>query len=62
MSIIAVALGIFIVIVIIVFCKRLYDNYYVILHNMEVKRQRKERFRPVATKKKKWKRRDRMFW
>ena len=62
LNIIATVLGIFIVIVIIVFLKRLYDNYYVILHNMEVKRQRKERFRPIATKKKKWKRRDRMFW
>ncbi len=60
--IIAVALGIFVIVVVIVFCKRLYDNYYVILHNMEVRRQRKERFRPVTVKKKKWKRRDRMFW
>ena len=62
LSIIAVALGIFAVIVVIIFFKRLYDNYYVILHNMEVKRQRKERFRPITAKKKKWKRRDRMFW
>ena len=62
LSIIAVVLAVFVVLVIIIFCKRLYDNYYVILHNMEVKRQRKERFRPISVKKKKWKRRDRMFW
>jgi len=41
--------------------KRLYDNFYVILHDMEVKKQRRARFRPVSRKKKKWKRRDRMF-
>lgn len=57
----AAALGIFVAVVIIIFCKRLYDNYYVILHNMEVKRQRKERFRPITEKKRRWKRRDRMF-
>ena len=61
MYIIAVVLGIFILGVIVVFCKRLYDNYYVILHNMEVRRQRKERFRPISTKKKRWKKSDRMF-
>lgn len=62
LSILAVVLVVFVILIIIIFCKRLYDNYYVILHNMEVKRQRKERFRPISTKKKKWKRRDRMFW
>lgn len=41
--------------------KRLYDNFYVILHDMEVRKQRKERFRPVSRKKKKWRRKDRMF-
>lgn len=41
--------------------KRLYDNFYVILHDMEVKKQRKDRFRPVSRKKKRWKRKDRMF-
>lgn len=41
--------------------KRLYDNYYVIRHDMEVKKQRRERFRPVSGRKKKWKKKDRMF-
>ena len=41
--------------------KRLYDNFYVILHDMEVKKQRKARFRPVSKRKKKWRKRDRMF-
>lgn len=41
--------------------KRLYDNFYVILHDMEVKKQRRARFRPVSRRKKKWKRRNRMF-
>ena len=62
LNIVAVVLGVFVLVIIIILCKRLYDNYYVILHNMEVKRQRRERFRPIATKKKKWRRRDRMFW
>ena len=59
--VLAVILGVFIIGVIIVFFKRFYDNYYVILHNMEVRRQRKERFRPISNKKKRWRKRDRMF-
>ena len=50
-----------IVLAIIILCKRFYDNYYVILHNMEVKRQRKERFRPISKKKRRWRKSDRMF-
>ena len=53
--------GIIALVVIILIGKRLYDNYYVIRHDMEVKKQRRERFRPVSDKKKRWKRRDRMF-
>ena len=41
--------------------KQLYDNYYVIRHDMEVKKQRRERLRPVMKRKKKWKKKDRMF-
>jgi len=41
--------------------KRLYDNFYVILHDLEVKKQRKRRFRPISKKRKKWKKKDRMF-
>lgn len=43
------------------FGKRLYDNYYVILHDLEVRKQRRSRFRPINKKKKRWRRRDRMF-
>lgn len=41
--------------------KRIYDNYYLIRHNMNVRKQRRSRFRPINKKKKRWKRRDRMF-
>lgn len=41
--------------------KRIYDNYYVIRHDMEVKRKRRQRFRTVSRRKKKWKKKDRMF-
>ena len=47
--------------VIIFIGKRLYDNYYVIRHDMDVKRKRRARFRPVSGRKKKWKKKDRMF-
>lgn len=47
--------------VLILIGKKLYDNFYVILHDMEVKKQRKERFRPISNRKKKWKKKDRMF-
>ena len=61
-SYILIALGILIVVgAIILLGKRLYDNFYVILHDMEVKKQRRERFRPVSRKRKKWRKKDRMF-
>ena len=41
--------------------KCLYDNYYVILHDMNVRRHRKDRFRPISNRKRKRRRRDRMF-
>jgi len=41
--------------------KKLYDNFYVILHDMEVKKQRRERFRPIARKRRKRRKSDRMF-
>ena len=43
------------------FGKRVYDNYYVILHDMKVRKQRRARFRPINKKKKRWRKRDRMF-
>ena len=48
-------------IIIILIIKSLYDNYYVIRHDMEVRRQRRERFRIVSRRKKRWKKKDRMF-
>lgn len=45
----------------IIFGKKLYDNYYVILHNLDVKKQRRSKFKPINKKKKRWRKRDRMF-
>jgi len=53
--------GIVLLVGLIIGIKCLYDNYYVILHSMEVKKQRKDRFRPISNRKKKWRKRDRMF-
>lgn len=47
--------------VVIFFGKRLYDNFYVILHDMKVKKQRNSRFRPIKKKKRRRRRSDRMF-
>lgn len=41
--------------------KKIYDNFYVIRHNMSVKKERKDRFRNSVEKKKKYRKRDRMF-
>lgn len=41
--------------------KCLYDNFYVILHDIEVKKQRRARFRTVSKKKRRRRRKDRMF-
>ncbi len=56
-------IGIFLILVGIgiVIGKHIYDNYYLILHNMNVKKQRKSRFKPINKKKKRRRRRDRMF-
>jgi len=43
------------------FGKRLYDNFYVIMHDMSVRKQRRSRFKPINKKKKRRRRRDRMF-
>lgn len=59
---IVLGIGIFVALIILIIVgKRLYDNYYVIRHDMEVRRQRRERFRPISGRKKKWKKKDRMF-
>ena len=47
--------------IVIFFGKRLYDNFYVILHDLEVRKQRNSRFRPIRKKKKRWRKKDRMF-
>ena len=59
--IVAAIIVLAVIITIIILCKRLYDNYYVILHNMEVRRQRRERFRPISDRKRRRRRGDRMF-
>ena len=40
--------------------KKLYDNFYVICHNMQMRRNERARFR-VRKRKKRYRRRDRMF-
>lgn len=60
--IVLVVCGVIFLVVLILISKMLYDNYYVILHNMEVRRERKNRFRPIEKKRKRRRRRsDRMF-
>ena len=41
--------------------KKIYDNFYVIRHNMSVKKERKDRFRNSVEKKKKYRKKDRLF-
>lgn len=51
-----------VLIIIIILIKKLYDNFYLIRHNMESKRQRQVRFRPVNRKREsKRRRRGRRF-
>lgn len=44
-------------VIIIILIKKVYDNYYLIRHNMELKRQRQSRFRPVNRKRESLRRR-----
>ena len=61
-SSILMGLGIIVLVAALIFAgKLLYDNYYVILHQIQVKKERKSRFRQTSTKKKKWRKKDRMF-
>jgi len=60
-TILLVILAIVAIVVVIFFGKRLYDNFYVIIHDLEVRKQRKQRFKPIVKKKKRWRKRDRMF-
>lgn len=41
--------------------KKLYDNYYVIRHNMDVKMEQKRRFRTIKRRNRRPKRKDRLF-
>ena len=56
-------LGILVLIVLLIFVgKKLYDNFYVILHDLKVKMTRRDRFRPISKRKRRRRRRkDRMF-
>lgn len=47
-------------VLLIYFTKRLYDNYYLIRHRMEVRRAQRERFR-VKSRKKRYRKKDRLF-
>ena len=49
------------VVIVIILGKKLYDNFYVILHDLEIRKQRRQRFRPIEKKRRKRGRRDRMF-
>lgn len=60
-TIVWIVILLILLIVAIFFGKKFYDNYYVILHDLEVRKQRRSRFRPINKKKKRWRRRDRMF-
>ncbi len=61
-STIALLAALFILLIVAIFiAKSVYDNYYVILHNMDIRKQRRSRFKPVRKKKKRWNKRDRMF-
>lgn len=55
-----VAGGIALVALVVFLFIRLYQNFYVIKHNMEVKKERKSRFR-IRKNKRRYRRRDRMF-
>lgn len=56
----AVIVAIIALALLIYFGKKLYDNFYVIRHNMQMKRNERARFR-VNKRKKRYRKRDRMF-
>lgn len=58
--IVLVIIGLLLAAVLIYFGKRIYDNFYVIRHNLSVRRNRKDRFREIK-KRKRRRRRDRLF-
>ncbi|MBR3811320.1 MAG: D-alanyl-D-alanine carboxypeptidase [Agathobacter sp.] len=61
-EVIFIGLGILVVLLILIVAgKKLYDNYYVIMHDMKVRKKRRDRFRPVSKRRRRRKRRDRMF-
>lgn len=60
-TLVVIALLFALLIAAIIIAKIVYDNYYVILHNMDIRKQRRSRFKPVRQKKKRWNKRDRMF-
>lgn len=59
MHIVLGILALALLIVLIYFAKRFYDNFYRIQHRWELRRDEKERFREV--KKKRYRRKDRIF-
>lgn len=61
LSVFLVLLAVAAAIVLVFFGKRLYDNYYVIIHDMQVRRERRARFRPIEKKRRRRRKKDSMF-
>ena len=61
LNVLLVVLAIVLVILAVFFGKRLYDNYYVIIHDMQVRRERRARFRPIEKKRRRRRKNDSMF-
>lgn len=59
--IVLVILGCIVLILFIYLIKKLYDDFYIILHDIETWKNRRARFRPIEKKRRKRKKRDRMF-
>lgn len=59
--IVLIAVGCIALVVLIIFAIRFFDNFYVIRHNLELKKDRRERFRVNKVKKKRRRKKDRLF-
>lgn len=60
-TLVLLAVAAIVLIIGIIIGKHVYDNYYLILHNIDARKRRKSRFKPINKKKKRWRKRDRMF-
>lgn len=57
LTIVFIVLGVILTVLLIFFIKKLVDNYYIIRHNMEVRKSRREQFKKIRTKTRKNRRR-----